>query len=455
MQRSEPPRTASLSDPAPRPSARPLERSQPPAEDARAVSNRPAPDGRLPAESPAPESAASPPLTEPVSIPPSSYEQPLDAVVAIRAMRVIALKDDEAPPSVEASELSEDDIEEGLVPPTDALDGGIDVQFEADAETETETVEALDEADLTAEPERPPPPKRRQKSQPGDASQPSGSAFPKPPARPESSSDSARLGDDPTRSLGPTPTTRRRPWWETMFGDDFARAEKPPTASQVRRDVNFVTASLGLAPGSVVLDLCCGQGLLAAELASRGYAVVGYDLSVYQLAIAADNAQARQQKINFLQGDVREMAFEEMFDAVVCWDTSFGYFEEEKNHNVAERIFNALRPGGQLLLDVVNRDFAAVGSPNHVWFEGDGAICMDDMSLDWITSRLKVKRSLILDDGRSRECTYSVRLYTLHELGKLLHDVGFRVTQASGDVATPGVFFGPCSPRVIIRAQKP
>ncbi len=378
-------------------------------------------------------------------------------MVAIRAMRVIALKDEESP-EVETSEVSEDDIEEGFAQ-TPAPDAALHAEA---APSEPDAVEALDEADLTAEPKPPPPPRRKQKSLPPTSAPPASGAsasgapsFPKPPARPESTPDSTkRLGEDALRG-GPTPTTRRRPWWETMFGDDFARAEKPFSPKQVRRDVDFIAASLNLPPGAVLLDLCCGQGLHAAELASRGFGVVGYDLSVYQLAIAADNAQARQQKINFLQGDMREMAFEEMFDAVVCWDTSFGYFEEEKNHNIAERIFNALRPGGQLLLDVVNRDFAAVGSPNHVWFEGDGAICMDDMSVDWITSRLKVKRSLILDDGRSRECSYSVRLYTLHELGKLLHDVGFRVTQASGDVATPGVFFGPSSPRIIIRAQKP
>jgi hypothetical protein len=80
---------------------------------------------------------------------------------------------------------------------------------------------------------------------------------------------------------------------------------------------------------------------------------------------------------------------------------------------------------------------------------------MDDMCLDFITSRLRVKRSVIFDDGRSRECVYSVRLYSLHELGKVLHDAGFRVTEASGHIATPGVFFGEISPRLLVLAQRP
>ena len=107
------------------------------------------------------------------------------------------------------------------------------------------------------------------------------------------------------------------------------------------------------------------------------------------------------------------------------------------------------------LVDVVNRDFAAVQSPSSLWFEGDSCVCMDDMSVDFISSRLRVKRAIILDDGRTKECSYSIRLYTLHELGTLLHDVGFRVAEASGHPIMPGVFFGPNSPRIIILAQKP
>jgi SAM-dependent methyltransferase len=227
------------------------------------------------------------------------------------------------------------------------------------------------------------------------------------------------------------------------------------TDKQVVREVDFIEESLGVAKGGVVLDLGCGAGYQAVELASRGYGVVGYDLSVYQLALAADVAQERDQKINFLQGDMREMAFEAMFDGIYCWNTSFGYFEEEKNLAVAERVFRALKPGGMFLIDVANRDFAAAYSPSQLWYEGDSCVCMDDMSVDFISSRLRVKRSVIFDDGRSRECAYSIRLYSLHELGKLLHGVGFRVTEASGRVSTPGVFFGELSPRLIVLAQKP
>lgn len=329
---------------------------------------------------------------------------------ALMAMRIISISEPERPPSAEEDESLED----------------------VEAE-EIDDAELSPESTPDGDAKKPPPPPKRSKRPP-------------PP----------RSALDKERAVKEAQVKRKvRPWWEELFGDDFGRAIFTPTQSQIAGEVDFIERSLGVARGGVVLDLACGSGEHAVELASRGYAVVGYDLSITMLAQAQEIAQERGQKLNFLQGDMREMAFEDTFDGVYCWSSAFGYFEEEKNINVAQRIFRALRPGGTFLLDVVNRDYVAVQTPSSVWFEGDGCVCMDDAQVDWITSRLKVKRTVMLDDGRSKECNYSVRLYSLHELGKLLHDVGFVIRNASGQVATPGVFFGPNSPSIIVLAQKP
>ncbi len=252
-----------------------------------------------------------------------------------------------------------------------------------------------------------------------------------------------------------TPAGKRaRYWWDEMFGDDFLRTMDRLTESQIKSEVNFIEDSLGVQKGGIILDLACGAGRHAVELGVRGYNVVGYDLSLAMLARAADEAQDKNQKLNFLHGDMRDMGFEEMFDGVYCWSTSFGYFDDEKNQLVAQKIHRALRSGGMLLLDVANRDFVTQRQPSLVWFEGDGCVCMDEMRVDFITSRLKVKRMVILEDGRTRELDYSIRLYTLHELGRMLHDVGFKVTEVSGHPATPGVFMGADSPRLIVLAEK-
>lgn len=265
----------------------------------------------------------------------------------------------------------------------------------------------------------------------------------------------------PVGGLAPPPMTdtaasrkKARPWWEELFNDDFIRTMAKVTDAQIGTEVDFIEESLGCEAGAMILDLACGTGRHAVELATRGYQVVGFDLSLAMLARASDEAQDRNQKINFVQGDMREMTFEETFDGVFSWNTSFGYFDEEKNGAVIARVHKALKKGGQFLLDVVNRDYVIRQAPSLAWFEGDGCICMDEMTVDFITSRMRVKRTLMMDDGRTKEIEYSVRLYALHELGKMLHDNGFRVAEVSGRTGTPGVFFGCESPRTLILAEK-
>ncbi len=247
---------------------------------------------------------------------------------------------------------------------------------------------------------------------------------------------------------------RARPWWEDLFNDDFIRTMAKITDAQIATEVDFIEESLGVAKGAMILDLACGTGRHAIELTRRGYQVVGFDLSLAMLAKAADEAQDRNQKLNFVQGDMREMTFEDTFDGVYSWNTSFGFFEEEKNEQVIINIRKALKKGGQFLLDVPNRDFVVQQSPSLAWFEGDGCVCMDEMHVDWITSRMRVKRTMMMDDSRTKEIEYSIRIYTLNELGKMLHDYGFRVAEVSGRISTPGVFLGCESPRTLILAER-
>lgn len=266
---------------------------------------------------------------------------------------------------------------------------------------------------------------------------------------------STRAGEKNGDKAKIEPAQGGRKWWEEMFSEDFLRAIPILSPRQLEREVNFIDDSLGVEAGGQILDLACGAGQHAVELAGRGYDLIGYDLSQSQLDWAGELALERGQRLQFTHGDMRELAYQDQFDAVYCWNTSFGFFEEEKNMDVAQRVFRALRPGGRLLLDVINRDFVVSQQPGQTWFEGDGCVCIDDVTIDFITSRMRIKRTLMLTSGKNRECNYSVRLYCLHELGKMLHDVGFKVLTVSGRPEMPGVFFGATSPRIIILAAKP
>jgi len=334
-----------------------------------------------------------------------------------------------------------------------------EVELAASSEPATpDDIEPLEEAeDLVVEAAAPPPvqptptpgaagPKKPPPPLPPKAPPPVKAAPPPPPPVAQAPAKPPTL---------PEPSRRRqRPWWEDLFDDDFIRTMDRAENKVISREVNFIEQCLGLEKGASILDLACGTGRHAVELSSRGYAVVGYDLSLSMLALAAEEAQGRNQKLNFLQGDMREMNFDQVFDGVYSWSTSFGYFDDEKNFDILQRMHRALRTGGVLVLDIINRDYVAPRQPSMVWFEGDGCVCMDEMQVDFFSSRLKVKRTAMFDDGRSREIDYSMRLYNLHEIGKMMHDADFKVLEVTGHPAHPGVFFGSESPRLIIVAER-
>jgi SAM-dependent methyltransferase len=247
---------------------------------------------------------------------------------------------------------------------------------------------------------------------------------------------------------------RSKPWFEEVFDEDYLRTLPFMSADQTLREVEFIEASLAVNPGGQVLDIGCGYGRHAIELVQRGLDVTGLDLSLPLLLRAADEAQRRAMSVNFVHADMREMAFEKQFDGVYCMLTSFGYFDEEMNLRVAEGIARALKPGGRFLLDLVNRDYVVADLPSRVWWEGNGCVVLEEVDFNFHTSRILTHRSIVFEDGRQIEQEISVRAYSLHEIGRLLRQAGFRVIDVSGSLATRGHFFGGTSRSLLVLAEK-
>ena len=240
-----------------------------------------------------------------------------------------------------------------------------------------------------------------------------------------------------------------------MFDEDYLRTLPFLRPDQTLREVEFVAAALNCPAGGELLDIGCGYGRHAIELVQRGFNVTGLDLSLPLLIRAADEAQRRALSVNFVHADMREMAFEKQFDGAYCMLTSFGYFDEEANLRVAERIGRALKPGARLLLDIVNRDYIVGDLPVRVWWEGTGCVVLEEVDFNFHTSRINTHRSIVFEDGRQLEQELSIRAYSLHEIGRLLRQAGFRVTDVSGHLATRGDFFGSASRNLLVLAEKP
>jgi SAM-dependent methyltransferase len=277
-------------------------------------------------------------------------------------------------------------------------------------------------------------------------------APPAPPPKPEKKP--AAPASKETHAKLDQKTPKGKPWFVDLFDEDYLRTLPFLTPQATQHEAEFVIDAMGLSPGAQVLDVGCGYGRHAMELAARGFHVVGLDLSTPLLVRGGEEAHRRGLQINFVRGDMRELDFEAQFDGAYCLFSTFGYFDDETNKKTVANIARALKPGGRLMIEILNRDYVIADLPTRVWWEGEGCVVLEEVELNYFSSRIAVNRSVVFDDGRQLEQEISVRAYSLHEVGKLMHAAGFRVLEVSGGYHTRGRFFGNQSRHIIVLAER-
>lgn len=239
-------------------------------------------------------------------------------------------------------------------------------------------------------------------------------------------------------------------WWRVRLEDDPAR--RPP--AQVKAQIDGLERFLGLEPRSRVLDLGCGSGRLTLELARRGHRVLGLDPDERALAQARAAAKGERLNVHFLKADLRLIPYRAEFDAVVSLDSSFGLLpgDREDGKSLASAR-KALKPGGRLLLDTINREWLMRHFEPNYWEEGEGgghAVVLDRIRFDFEKGRLDNHRTIVGSDGKRTPSFVSLRVYALTELKAQLERAGLAYRQCWGSF--DGAAYGMDSPRLIVLA---
>lgn len=227
-----------------------------------------------------------------------------------------------------------------------------------------------------------------------------------------------------------------------MFDEDYAYFyDRRLTAERTERDVALIWRLVDLTGDEAVLDVPCGSGRIANRLAARGCRVVGVDANESFVDRARAGAAALGVEVDYRVGDMRELAFEDRFDRVVNWFTSFGYFDHAGNMRTLRGFHRSLRSGGLLLLDMLSRECLARLLPHgrdefvEVMEVGDD-LMVDRWRLDAVDGSC-VTRRLFVRDGRVRRVDFTFRLPTYQELRLWLTEVGFSTVavhdEAGGD----------------------
>mgnify|MGYP000864395444 FL=1 len=147
-----------------------------------------------------------------------------------------------------------------------------------------------------------------------------------------------------------------KPWYEALFANYARKYDAESFTQGTAGECDFIETEIGGDRSVRILDIGCGTGRHAIELAARGYAVVGVDLSTAQLARARAKAAERGLTVDFRPADARELPFAAEFDlALMLCEGAFPLMEtDDMNFRILQGAARALRPGGKLIFTTLN-----------------------------------------------------------------------------------------------------
>lgn len=126
---------------------------------------------------------------------------------------------------------------------------------------------------------------------------------------------------------------------------NWDRGSYEVTAEQLAPVAPVVADAVEPLSGQPALDLACGTGNVALELARRGASVTGLDGAPRLLGVAAERTAAEDLEVDFVQGDLTDLPFaDDTFEAVT---SVFGSIFTSSPGDTAAEIGRVLRPQGR------------------------------------------------------------------------------------------------------------
>jgi SAM-dependent methyltransferase len=244
-------------------------------------------------------------------------------------------------------------------------------------------------------------------------------------------------------------------WYADFFTElpnAFWRAAAPPGSAVP--EVDFLIRATGLPPGARVLDVPCGSGRHTLELARRGYAVTGLDVSAEAVDHARRAAAEVDLAVDLRVADMRAIPTGVRAELAICMGNSFGYLDHAGTQGFLADLAAAVVPGGALVLDY---GFVAesllpglVIEEPPMTFGGVEAVSVNEYDAAggrWITA-FTFRRG-----GEEHRGTSVQHVYTAAEVVRLVVAAGFADAELYGDTdRTP---YGLGSPRLLLVARRP
>jgi SAM-dependent methyltransferase len=236
-------------------------------------------------------------------------------------------------------------------------------------------------------------------------------------------------------------------WFEDWFDSPYYHLlYQNRSDEEATHFVNKITERLSPNPNATLLDLACGKGRHARAFSLYQLDVTGLDLSPQSIEYAK---QFENDHLHFYVHDMRNVFRTNYFEIVCNLFTSFGYFKSNHdNHLAARSMAQALKKGGTLIIDFVNKIPAQIHNEtfNHETKELQGVHFEIHRSY---TEHKLIKSITINDNGVESQFVEQVNSFTFEEMNALFTETGLQLISTFGNYAFEP-YDAHLSPRMIL-----
>ena len=195
--------------------------------------------------------------------------------------------------------------------------------------------------------------------------------------------------------------------------------------------------SYGIKKGSLVLDLACGTGNITLPLLSRGYDMIGIDISPEMLDLARRKTGGKN--VLWLCQDMRSFELYGTVSAVVSCLDSINYLTGKIGlKKCFSLVHNYLDPNGIFVFDINSPyKFKNIYAENHYIIESDDVYCGWKNHYDEKSGLCDFELSIFAKDSKSDNYVrydelQRERCWTVPIISQMLSSVGFEILSISG-----------------------
>ncbi len=219
-------------------------------------------------------------------------------------------------------------------------------------------------------------------------------------------------------------------WYENWFGSPYYKIlYQNRDENEAQAFIEELLTCLKPEQGARMLDIACGEGRYAIQLAEHGFDVTGIDISTASIATAMGS---EQENLHFYVQDMRLPFYINYFDYAFNFFTSFGYFKYDRDHQLAVKSFAAsLKPGGTLVIDYLNyKQVRANLIPEEKIIKGSYTF-----NIRRRLERNHVIKEISFNDanGKPRHYTESVAIFSVEQFVNMFDVAGMELINTFGN----------------------